>query len=212
MAGCVGGMLSIAATNVHLHISVPERRWFRIRKITGANRSSVVSSDGKHADIRLNDLRFGERRDVLVEVEMAAYDGGASSYQEQRKEETQTFSTATDAFLSKVGLDPATLADYQSSSFYDDEYDGMPDEVPLFEVSFCFWIEDGRSNSLLLRSTPRIATRRLGRPSLVFANHRVYLRLLSPYRIPWETVLPCSLRPPEPLRLFDDGLSCCALT
>lgn len=33
VAGCVGGMLSVAATQVKLHISVPERRWFSVRKV-----------------------------------------------------------------------------------------------------------------------------------------------------------------------------------
>lgn len=139
MAGCIGGMLSIAATNIHLHISVPERRWFRIRKVTGGPKAAIVSSDGKDCDVRIADLRFGERRDLLVEVEMSS-PGYGDEYHEQQQREQQArdpgLNTATDAFfMSKVGLNPAT---FEESSFYEDEYDGMPDDVPLFEVSSPF--------------------------------------------------------------------------
>lgn len=138
VAGCIGGMLSIAATNVKLHIGVPERRWFRIRKVSGTQ-SAIVSTDGKDVDVDIGELRFGERKDLLVEVEMslAGYGDsfGQSPHGHERGQDTQGFNTATDAFfLSKVGLNPSALEDYQPSTFYEDEYDGMPDEVPLFEV------------------------------------------------------------------------------
>lgn len=58
---------------------------------------------------------------------------------EQRRERPQVpeFSTSTDAFfLSKAGINPAALDEYSSAaSLYDEEYDAMPDEAPLFEVS-----------------------------------------------------------------------------
>lgn len=139
LAGCIGGMLSIAATNVNLHISVPERRWFRIRKVAGTQ-SAIVASDGKDVDVNIGELRFGERKDLLVEVEMslAGYGDQFGQSQHERGQDPQ-FNTATDAFfLSKVGLNPSALEDYQPSTFYEDEYDGMPDEVPLFEVRLPF--------------------------------------------------------------------------
>ncbi|KAK4702603.1 hypothetical protein P7C70_g3619, partial [Phenoliferia sp. Uapishka_3] len=136
LAGCIGGMLSIAATNVKLHISVPERRWFRIRKVAGTQ-SAIVSSDGKDVDVNIGELRFGERKDLLVEVEMslAGYGDSFGQSMHERGQDTHNFNTATDAFfLSKVGLNPSALEDYQPSTFYEDEYDGMPDEVPLFQA------------------------------------------------------------------------------
>lgn len=73
-------------------------------------------------------------------MSLAGYGYGDSFGQSEHAQQQsmgQAFSTATDAFfLSKVGLNPSALDEFQSSNFYDSEYDGMPDEVPLFEVSF----------------------------------------------------------------------------
>ncbi|KAM0756222.1 hypothetical protein T439DRAFT_282895 [Meredithblackwellia eburnea MCA 4105] len=160
LAGCVGGLLSIAVTNVKLHISVPERRWFRIRKVAGTQ-SAIVSSDGKDVDIDISELRFGERKDLLVEVEMtlAGYgDSFGQSYPE-RGPETQNISTATDAFfLSKVGLNPSALEEYQPSTFYEDEYDGMPDEVPVFEVNAAYRDPAAAKNVTRLNQSPLLLT------------------------------------------------------
>lgn len=97
---------------------------------------AVVSSEGKDVDIDIGELRYGMKKDLLVEVEMSLA-GYSDSFGQSKHERTEppTFSTATDAFfLSKVGLNPSALDEYQPANFYEDEYDGMPDEVPLFEV------------------------------------------------------------------------------
>lgn len=133
LAGCIGGILSIAATNTRLHISVPERRWFRIRKVSGTP-GAIVSTAGSDVDIDIGELRFGERKDLLVEVEMGFAGYGDNSGQKERHHDQPAFSTATDAFFLSKGLSAASLDDYSPSNLYDDEYDSMPDEVPLFEV------------------------------------------------------------------------------
>lgn len=69
VAGCVGGMLAVGATSMKLHISVPEHRWFRIRRVAGIQ-NAIVAQDGIDVDIDVADLRYGERRELLVEVEM----------------------------------------------------------------------------------------------------------------------------------------------
>lgn len=153
VAGIIGGVLSIAATSVKLHISVPENRLFRIRKVSGTP-NAVVSSQGRDVDVEIGELRFGEKKEMLIEVEMALSnrnagagdhflkpdEGGAGAFDETRSfKQHKAYATATDEFfLNNVGLDPATLDDYQSSSFYDDEYDGMPEELPLFEVNCAY--------------------------------------------------------------------------
>ncbi|CEQ42106.1 SPOSA6832_03892, partial [Sporobolomyces salmonicolor] len=138
LAGCIGGILSIAATNVRLHINVPEKRWFKIRKVSGTP-GAIVSRTGADVDIEIGELRFGERKDLVVEVEMslAGYGDGFGSSRQQELPDPPQFATATDAFfLAKAGINPSALDDYNSANLYDDEYDSMPDEVPLFEVNF----------------------------------------------------------------------------
>lgn len=139
LAGCVGGILSIAATNVRLHISVPEKRWFKIRKVSGTP-GAIVSSSGADVDVELGELRFGERKDLIVEVELALGDGGGGGGQSRGRQNSiaQEFS-ATDAFfLAKAGINPSSLDEYDPNNLYEDEYDSMPDEVPLFEVSTAY--------------------------------------------------------------------------
>lgn len=131
----MGGILSIAASNVRLHINVPEKRWFKIRKVSGTP-GAIVSRTGADVDVEIGELRFGERKDLIVEVELslAGY-GDGNSRGGRHQSEPEEFS-ATDAFfLAKAGINPSALDEYNSNNLYDDEYDSMPDEVPLFEVS-----------------------------------------------------------------------------
>ncbi|GAA5869732.1 hypothetical protein JCM1840_000574 [Sporobolomyces johnsonii] len=140
LAGCIGGILSIAATNVRLHINVPEKRWFKIRKVSGTP-GAIVSRTGADVDIEIGELRFGERKDLIVEVEMslAGYGDGFGSSRQQAVPDPPQFATATDAFfLAKAGINPSALDEYNSANLYDDEYDSMPDEVPLFEVNAAY--------------------------------------------------------------------------
>lgn len=69
-----------------------------------------------------------------VELSLAGYGDGAQS-RGLDQALPQEFS-ATDAFfLAKAGINPSALEDYDSHNLYEDEYDAMPEEVPLFEVS-----------------------------------------------------------------------------
>ena len=135
LAGCVGGILSIAATNVRLHISVPEKRWFKIRKVSGTP-GAIVSSSGADVDVEVGELRFGERKDLIVEVELSIGGYGDASQSRGREHPIAQEFSATDAFfLAKAGINPSSLDEYDPNNLYEDEYDSMPDEVPLFEVS-----------------------------------------------------------------------------
>jgi hypothetical protein len=132
IAGCVGGILSVAANAVKLFVSVQEPRWFRIRKVAGVS-NAIVGSDGREVDITLGELRAGERREILVEVEM----GGSNRRRQSSMMETHNYSSATDDFLRKAGLNPLSLMD-DSNDFYEDDYYTLIDDVPLFEVNASF--------------------------------------------------------------------------
>jgi hypothetical protein len=172
LAGCVGGILSIAATNVRLHISVPEKRWFKIRKVSGTP-GAIVSSSGADVDVEVGELRFGERKDLIVEVELSIGGYGDEGQSRGREHSIAQEFSATDAFfLAKAGINPSSLDDYDPNNLYEDEYDSMPDEVPLFEVSrFSHYLDLPRAEETMIhRSMLLIEIPLPPRASLVSTN------------------------------------------
>lgn len=149
MAGCIGGMLCVAVHTLRLHLSVQERRWFKIRKVAGVA-SAIVSSDGKDVDIDLGELRFGEKKEMLVEVEMSSPKQSTSrrnstthartNSKDQTVSRKKSLTATDDFFLKKVGVDPLSLGDddLASSDFFDEVEEGMAEDVPVFDVSASF--------------------------------------------------------------------------
>lgn len=152
MAGCIGGMLCVALHHLHLHLNVQERRWFKIRKVAGVA-SAIVSSDGKDVDISLGELRFGEKKEMLVEIEMASPKKNSSrrnssnhirtNSKEQTLSRKKSMTATDDFFLKKVGMDPHSLGgeeeeDLASGNFFDEVEEGMADDVPVFDVNASF--------------------------------------------------------------------------
>ncbi|SGY31292.1 BQ5605_C002g01220 [Microbotryum silenes-dioicae] len=140
MAGCVGGILSIAATNVRLHISVPETRWLRIRKASGAP-NAIVSSAGTDVDVDIGELRFSERKELLIEIEMSfsGFESGREPAATGKPPPRTEANNATDAFfLQNVGMNPSVLETYESNNSSEGDYESMPDEIALFEVNAAY--------------------------------------------------------------------------
>ncbi|KAI7936050.1 hypothetical protein MJO29_015353 [Puccinia striiformis f. sp. tritici] len=149
IAGCIGGMLSVGMSNARVSINVSENKWFKVKKISGI--SHLISSDGQHADLELGQMRFGERRDVLVEVEMKS---AREVYRTQNRqsndgdqallglEHNNQVETGTDAFFrSQLGVDMnvGMLGDMDAfSRFYESQFDDMNDDIPLFEVNVSY--------------------------------------------------------------------------
>ncbi|KAH9814757.1 hypothetical protein DFH28DRAFT_1167595 [Melampsora americana] len=135
LTGCIGGMISVGATNAKLQISVPEHRWFKMKKVTGVM-CFVLSSNGHHADIDLGEMRYGERKEILIEVEMrdsaAGFDPTSDDAGMNGREVT-----GTDAFfmnsvggLKEIGRDRGL----GTQDFYQAAFDQLSDDVPLLEV------------------------------------------------------------------------------
>ena len=74
LAGVVGGLMSIALTNMKLHLNCADND-FRITKVSGTVQA-MVSQDGKDVDIELKELRHGAVREIMVELELGT--GGSS--------------------------------------------------------------------------------------------------------------------------------------
>ncbi|KIY53347.1 hypothetical protein FISHEDRAFT_63373 [Fistulina hepatica ATCC 64428] len=141
VAGCVGGMMSIGLLSMKLHMRVVDGQRFRIRKVSGGP-TSILASDGLHVDVDIGELRYGERKEMLVEMELdnadvqarrAAIARAASQQQSNRN----VPANATDQFVASLGLDALDISD--TPDFADGMMDRMIDEVPVVEVDGSFF-------------------------------------------------------------------------
>jgi len=134
VAGCVGGLMSIGILNMKIHLKVVDGQRFRIRKLSGSQ-SAIVSSDGRNVDIDVNEVRYGERKEYLVELELD--NGDALNRGGGRGDKSGRHMNATDEFVRRMGLESLSLDD--SVDFADGMMDRMIDEMPVFEVDGSFY-------------------------------------------------------------------------
>ncbi|EJD34907.1 hypothetical protein AURDEDRAFT_117524 [Auricularia subglabra TFB-10046 SS5] len=133
LAGCIGGMMSIGVTNMKLHMKIVDGHRFRIRKVSGAP-NAILASDGRDVDVELGELRFGERKEMLVELEL---DNREQPMMRNGGGGGQRGMSATDEFNARMGLDGLSIGDI--GNLVDGMMDGMIDEVPVFEVDGGFF-------------------------------------------------------------------------
>lgn len=133
LAGCIGGMMSIGVTNMKLHMKIVDGHRFRIRKVSGAP-NAILASDGRDVDVELGELRYGERKEMLVELEL---DNREPSLMRNGHGGARGQMSATDEFNARMGLDGLTIGD--TPNLVDGMMDGMIDEVPVFEVDGGFF-------------------------------------------------------------------------
>ncbi|KAK9436141.1 von Willebrand and RING finger domain containing protein [Metarhizium brunneum] len=67
LAGCLGSMQSLSHQNVKLKLKLPEGSPAKFHKISGALQMTKRAS-GRDAEAALGDLRFGDKRDILVQL------------------------------------------------------------------------------------------------------------------------------------------------
>ncbi|THH06458.1 hypothetical protein EW146_g9605 [Bondarzewia mesenterica] len=104
LAGCIGGMMSIGSLNMKLHMKIVDGNHFRIRKVSGGP-SSIVASDGRNVDVEVGELRYGERKEMLVELELDNTDEAQSAGAARRGGGTRSGRSmnATDRFKREHG-------------------------------------------------------------------------------------------------------------
>ena len=135
IAGCVGGMMSIALRDMKLHLKIVDGQQFKIRKLSGGP-TSILHSDGRDVDIELGELRYGERKEMLVELELDNTDITAELIGQVSGNKRRTLN-ATDQFNQRMGLD--ALLNGDSPDLVEGMMDRMIDEVPVFEVDGSFY-------------------------------------------------------------------------
>ncbi|KAF8329534.1 Pleckstrin homology domain-containing protein [Cantharellus anzutake] len=131
-AGCLGGMMSIALTNVKLHLRVVDLSRFKMRKVSGASHA-IVASDGRDVHVDIGELRFGEKKEMLVEVELHT---GSETNGSMTTLNGSSVPNATERFVQ--GLGRLSLDD-SSPTLVDGMMDGMIDEMPVFELDGSFY-------------------------------------------------------------------------
>ncbi|KAI0630706.1 Pleckstrin homology domain-containing protein [Trametes polyzona] len=136
LAGCIGGMMSIALMNMKLHLKIVDGNRFRIRKISGGP-LAILSSDGRDVDVEVGELRYGERKEMLVELELDNSDVMQSPLASPQHANSPRALSATDAFNQRMGLDALSIGDY--TDLAEGMMDRMIDEVPVFEVDGSFF-------------------------------------------------------------------------
>ncbi|RSH95238.1 hypothetical protein EHS25_000324 [Saitozyma podzolica] len=130
LAGVLGGLMSIALTNMKLHLSCQEND-FKVTKVSGASQA-IVSVTGKDVDVELRELRHGEVREILVELDLEtterySNDGSDESGGSLRKSPN----------IHGLGLDTLSVSD--ASALRDVVYEeALIDEVPVTEVDCSF--------------------------------------------------------------------------
>ena len=67
LAGCLGAMQALSHQNVKLKLKLPEGSPAKFHKINGALQTTKRAT-GRDAEASLGDLRFGDKRDILVQL------------------------------------------------------------------------------------------------------------------------------------------------
>ncbi len=142
LAGCIGGMMSIAIMNMKLHLKIVDGNRFRIRKISGGP-IAILSSDGRDVDVEVGELRYGERKEMLVELELDNSDLSQSPLSPKIHQSPRSLN-ATDVFNQRMGLDALSIGDFTDLS--EGMMDRMIDEVPVFEVDGSFFDPNAGKN------------------------------------------------------------------
>ncbi|BEI85156.1 hypothetical protein CcaverHIS002_0505570 [Cutaneotrichosporon cavernicola] len=152
IVGCVGGLMSVALTNMKLRLTCTEKD-FRVQKVQGAP-SAIVHSNGKTVDVDLHVLRHSERREILIEFEVIDPNDPPSPESEWRSSEhpispidddvrshhslarKESMMTSGASVRSRPSMRGQIVGGLGMNLMHDEN--GIVDEVPVLEVDCSF--------------------------------------------------------------------------
>lgn len=139
IAGCLGSMMSVALSDVKVHIGVPQDNCFRIRKIAGLP-GAIISSSGKDVDIDVGEIKFGEAKDLLVELELDLASLLPTLLENRRDSKSIgpgpiEQGSATDDFMQRMGIQDLSLVDSDGADGF---FEQMVEEIGVFEADVSF--------------------------------------------------------------------------
>ncbi|ORY20538.1 Pleckstrin homology domain-domain-containing protein [Naematelia encephala] len=167
LAGVIGGLMSIAITNMKLHLNCSENE-FKIVKVSGAVQA-IVATGGTDVDIELKELRYGEIREILVELDLEGSEEEEGRHSREGSDESDGMpngahpagsvrrgSSLRSNGINGLGLD--TLSVSESNALRDVVYeDAMIDEVPVTEVD-CSYHDPAVNRSVARLAHPILLT------------------------------------------------------
>ncbi|KAK0548396.1 hypothetical protein OC861_000553 [Tilletia horrida] len=68
LLGCIGTLMSVALIEFRVHLGLPSDNHFRVRKVSGP-KGAFISPDGKDVEIDIGELRFGEVKEIFIELD-----------------------------------------------------------------------------------------------------------------------------------------------
>lgn len=172
LASIIGGLASIAVTNYKIRLSAQDTD-FKCRKVSGAPHA-VLAGDGKHVDIDLYELQFGQKLEILVEMELDSTDSHKTDSsqghsQGDQLEEEATLHQETSSFpnnelqIAKESSFTGETYRSASSSLRTTENleqissDGLADDIPVFEID-CAYQDPASSRTVARLSHPILLT------------------------------------------------------
>ncbi|EOR00800.1 hypothetical protein E3P77_00920 [Wallemia ichthyophaga] len=147
IAGAVGGLFSVAATNMKLHINVLDWPMIRVRKVSPST-STIVSNEGNEVHVELGEIHYGEQRELLVEMDLIHPIKATIGSSGQNTKRLSRYSAQANVNSNiQDGLSGLSVGETMS-----DAYDDMIDEAALFEVDASYHDPNvGRSVSRLVQ-------------------------------------------------------------
>ncbi|WVR09056.1 hypothetical protein IAU60_006117 [Kwoniella sp. DSM 27419] len=171
LAGVVGGLLTMAVDNMKLHLTCRDND-FHVIKVSGTT-SAILSKNGKDVDIELRELRHGDIREILVELDMEGANGEGSGGNSGPSSPNRDgrfshagssdsgfangrSSTRRDGHDSNGRYDTSSVGDV--NALQDGAYqDTLIDEVPVVEVD-CSFHDPGAGRSVARLAHPVLLT------------------------------------------------------
>lgn len=164
-AGVLGGLTSVAITNMRLHLTCSDND-YKILRLAGAS-NSLIHANGKHCEIELREMRFGETREVIVEIDYTHPSVGASQRDSRESSSSeQAPSQAGDSTRgsglqvggsggSSLGLDALSVSE---SNALEAVYEStLIDEEPVLEVD-CSYHDPAVNRSVSRLNRPVLLT------------------------------------------------------
>jgi hypothetical protein len=168
MAGVLGGLMSIAITNMRLHLTCSDNE-YKVARVAGVS-ESIVSQGGKEVEVELKEMRFGETRELLVEIDLANSPPSPNDGSQRHSGETTGSDVQLGASIngslsrsastglyrgadSTLGLDALSVSDTQKA-LNDALYESATiDEEPVIELN-CSYHDPSANRSVTRLSQP----------------------------------------------------------
>lgn len=129
VAGCLGSLQSISHQNAKLRLRLPEGSPAKFVKISGAMQTTKRAT-GREAEAALGELRYGDKRDILVQL---VIDPDITAAEQLPQDHWETIVSGLEALGGSNEVDESRVQSIE--------------EVPLLQADLCFTDVSGDDNT-----------------------------------------------------------------